>query len=501
MPWNAASAVPCWKNLRPEHRAMKILLVATNRERSPYPVAPLGALFVAGAARAAGHHVEFLDLGTAFLPALALRQALKKSDFQAVAFGIRNLDNCWCFAPHSYFDEVREFTDIVRQHFAGPLILGGTGFSVSPHGWMQRLDADCGVVGEGERAFLEVLSRIEMGRSLEGMDGVVLSPKHAAPAATASPPAQAIDRLGELPRPAHDLCQYSRYQRHGGFIGVQTKRGCPFQCAYCIYPKLEGRRYRLRPPEAVADEVAAVVASSSKLRHFFFVDSVFNDPRAHALAVCRQLTRRQLPARWSAFCNPVGFDAELARAMAEAGCAGVEFGLDVASDKMFAALAKPFGQAETRIALQAAHDAKLPFAIFLLFGGPTETWKDVEDTQHFLNACAPANAVFATLGIRVFENTPMVEIAVRDGQLQPGQDLFAPAYYLSSAMQADTEMNLDRIARRREEWTSPVDWRRFVTRFGQKVTVLLNVRPQWKHLRSYGRRMRKQERAPNALAP
>jgi hypothetical protein len=40
---------------------MKILLVATNRERSPYPVAPLGALFVTGAARAAGHEVDFLD--------------------------------------------------------------------------------------------------------------------------------------------------------------------------------------------------------------------------------------------------------------------------------------------------------------------------------------------------------------------------------------------------------------------------------------------------------
>ena len=51
-----------------ESCVMKVLLVATNRERSPYPVAPLGALCVAGAARAAGHEVEFLDLGTA-LPA------------------------------------------------------------------------------------------------------------------------------------------------------------------------------------------------------------------------------------------------------------------------------------------------------------------------------------------------------------------------------------------------------------------------------------------------
>jgi len=179
--------------------------------------------------------------------------------------------------------------------------------------------------------------------------------------------------------------------------------------------------------------------------------------------------------------------------MAQAGCEGVEFGLDVANEKMLASLDKPFEQAEIRTALQAAHDAGLPFAVFLLFGGPGETWKDVEDTQKFLNDCAPANAVFATLGIRVFENTPIVEDAVRDGQLSRGQDLFQPAYYLSPAMKEDTEMKLDRIARRREELTSAVDWRRFVTRFGQKVTVMLNVRPQWKNLRSYGRYMRKQE--------
>ena len=230
------------------------------------------------------------------------------------------------------------------------------------------------------------------------------------------------------------------------------------------------------------------------MRHFFFVDSVFNDPRKHALAVCQELTRRKLPVRWNAFCNPVGFDAELARAMAQAGCNGVEFGLDVASDKMFAAMNKPFGQKETRIALQAAHDAGLPFANFMLFGGPTETWKDVLDTQNFLKDCAPANAVFATIGIRVFENTPLAATAIQEGQVAADRDLFEPTYYLSSAMAEDTEIKLDRIARRDTSWQSPVDWRRFVTRFGQKVTVTLNVRPQWKYIRSYGRTMRKQEK-------
>ena len=467
---------------------MKVLLVATNRERSPYPVAPLGALCVAAAARAAGHAVEFLDMGLESKPEAALQKAVEKGGFQAVAFGIRNLDNCWSFAPRLYFDDVRQLAETVRRSFKGPLILGGTGFSVSPQGWMQRLDADCGVIGEGERAFPEILARLEAGRSLEGIDGVITASKHQISAAVVLP-TKTVERMNELPSPAHDLCGYARYVKQGGFVSVQTKRGCPFKCIYCIYPQLEGKRYRLRSPEAVAQEVEDV-AVRSKARHFFFVDSVFNDPRGHALAICAALHRRKLPVRWSAFCNPTGFDAELARAMKEAGCEAVEFGQDAASAKMLVALDKPFDLEDTRVALQAAHDAGLPFAIYLLFGGPGETWADVEETQNFLNQCAPAHAVFATYGIRVYEGTPMAEIARQEGQIKPDQDLFEPAYYLSPALAEQTTEKLDRIARRCPEWTSPADWRKRSVQWGQKLTMMLNVRPQWKYIRYYGKYMR-----------
>jgi radical SAM superfamily enzyme YgiQ (UPF0313 family) len=271
---------------------------------------------------------------------------------------------------------------------------------------------------------------------------------------------------------------------------VQTKRGCPFGCIYCIYPQLEGPRYRLRPPEMVVDEVEAVI-NGSESRHFFFVDSVFNDPREHALAVCATLSRRRLAARWMAFCNPVGFDAELARAMAQAGCEGLEFGLDAATPRMLAAMRKPFGPEEIRIALRAAYDAGLPFAVHLLFGGPGETWSEVEEAQGFLNGCAPANSVFASFGIRVYEGTAMEEIAAREGALPPGRDLFEPAYYISPALAERAEEHLDRIARRRPEWTSPMDWRRPLMRWIQKALNLLDVRPQWRDIRGYGRHLRK----------
>jgi len=88
---------------------MRVLLVATNLEPFPYAVAPLGVLCVAAAARAAGHQVDFLDLRMARSANGALQKALGAGDYQAVAFGIRNLDNCWAFAPRSYLEEVRGF--------------------------------------------------------------------------------------------------------------------------------------------------------------------------------------------------------------------------------------------------------------------------------------------------------------------------------------------------------------------------------------------------------
>jgi len=381
---------------------------------------------------------------------------------------------------------------------------------------MRRLKPEYGVIGEGERAFVQLLGRLEKGATQGELAGVItrcrsapcghdsVLPRTLPERVSVAESAESAvllhsDRAREdarplvldgLAKPAHESCRYRKYVRRGGCVSVQTKRGCPFGCIYCTYPQLEGKRYRLREPEVVVDEIEAAIAGAS-LGHVFFVDSVFNDPREHALAVCAALRRRRLSMRWMAFCNPVGFDAGMARAMAESGCEGLEFGLDAATPKMLAALRKPFGQEEIRKALQAAHDAGLPFAVHLLFGGPGETWGDVEEAQAFLNGCAAANSIFAAFGIRVYEGTAIADIAAREGVLAPGTDLFEPTYYVSPGLAERAEMKLDRIARRRPEWTSPVDWRRPLMRWTQRVMNLLDVRPQWRDIRGYGLHMRR----------
>src|SRR5690349_7002210 len=164
-------------------------------------------------------------------------------------------------------------------------------FSVEPQGWLSRLDVDYGVVGEGEAAFVALLDAIAAGRTAEGIAGVT-SPADIArrqrETGRRKPtiPTSFVPDIETLAPPAHALLDYRPYVRRGGFVSVQAKRGCAFKCEYCVYPQLEGTRYRNRPVEAIVDEIAAVVRTQD-VREFFFADSVFNMPRAHTVDLCR----------------------------------------------------------------------------------------------------------------------------------------------------------------------------------------------------------------------
>ncbi len=465
---------------------MRILLVASNRNRSPFPVAPLGVLYVAAAAEKAGYEADIIDMSFVRSPARALKKALKSCDYIAIGIGIRNLDSCsWAF-QELYLDGVKEIFDDIRRLTNAPLILGGSGFSISPAGWMERLKPDYGVIGEGEKAFVSLLKCISENRRANGIAGIIT------PANYRSNYGSPADRpeVNDLHRPAHHLCRYTKYLSHGGFIGIQTKRGCPFKCIYCNYPNLEGHRLRLRDPGLIADEFE-YVSSNNKGCYVFITDNVFNSSPEHALEICRELIRRGSSVSWMAYCNPAGFDDELAKAMKASGCIGIEMSVDAATDKMLNVMKKPFDQADIRKSLNAVHNAKLPAVVQMLFGGPEENAGDIDEVQRFLDSCKTPNAVFASLGLRIYPDTEIEKIAIREKMIPGNADLFLPRYYVSPALGKNPLAVLDSVARRRPEWSTPADWRRMSMRIIQALVNRMGTRPQWRDAKNYGRYIRR----------
>ena len=412
---------------------MRILLVSANQEQRPDPVVPLGTLYVAGAARAAGHLVALHDCcfdGAAFAEPLLATIVRERPD--VIGLSMRNVDDVAWPRAHGWLNYYRAVMGVLRN--AGvPIVLGGAGFTLFPEAWMDALDANYGIAGEGERAFVELLG--------------VLSRGEFAPRVTRVPSGS-----GDISAdPALDLVDLDRYFRMGGAANVQTRRGCPFTCTYCTYPELEGRRARLRDPERVVDGIARLY-EQRRIDHFFLVDNVFNVPRRHASAICKALIARALPVRWTAFVSPHALPHALLRQMARAGCDSVELGTDAATPATLSALGKPFGVEAIRTAAEGCKAAGIRFSHSLILGGPGETPETLRQTLQIIEDTDPT-AVVAMLGVRLYQGTPLGRRALAEGWVQ---DIgLEPVFYVSPEVQDTLEAWAADVMRKHPRWYFP----------------------------------------------
>lgn len=364
----------------------RVLLVSANRERLPQPVVPLGVLYVAAALRPR-FDVDVLDLCFEDDPHGALRRRLVEREPHVVGLALRNLHDNTYGDPSGVVDEYAALARTIRGASPATLVLGGAGFSLQPERLLAALGADHGVVGEGERAMVELVEQLARGERpprLVSADAVA-----AAPVALGSARGAPLDRL---PAPLRELTD-SRYLAFDGTANVQTKRGCAFSCAYCDYPDLEGRKVRTRSPARVAEEVAAVAATPG-VSHVFFVDSVFNVPRSHATAICDELVALGAPVPWVAYVTPLGLDADLASRMASAGCVGVEVGTDTGTSDGLRRLKKPFDLDDVRRATTALRAAGVRDCHTFVLGAEGETLDEVRRTLAFVDELDPSLAVF-----------------------------------------------------------------------------------------------------------
>ncbi len=427
---------------------MRVLFVSANRESVPYPVAPLGAAYVAGAARNAGHEVRLLDLCFSEDVEGDLADAVRQFDPELIGLSIRNVDNLTYPASVSYLDGILAAVASLKRHANAPIVAGGPGFSIFPDRLLAALDLEWGVIGEGEETFCILARCLEDRREVPRLPNLIRRGE------AARGVARRVGRFAGNGRPARDLLDNARYLALGGMANLQTKRGCPFGCSYCTYPQIDGPSLRLRPPTDVADELAGM-AGETHIDEAFFVDDIFNQPHDHALGICDAIAARGLRIGWTCFATPAGMTPELARAMKRAGCRGVEFGADTASPSILRALAKPFPQEDLRAAARACREAALPAAYYLIFGGPGETADTVAETCDLIDALRP-QAVLAFVGIRIYPNTPLCDVAVSEGLIAPADDLLRPRFYISPGIGADALMAaVGARARARPNWVVP----------------------------------------------
>jgi radical SAM superfamily enzyme YgiQ (UPF0313 family) len=380
---------------------VRILLVSANRLAEPYPVYPIGLDYVRGSLPSR-HPVEVLDLAVDAHDA-AFESRVRDLNPELVGIALRNIDNTEAIDTRTFVQDYRALADRIRALTAAPIVLGGPAFTIAPAEMMEALDADYGIVGEGER-LADLVCALEAGGDLDRIPGLMQ-------------PGQAANAAVPLQTPSHRAlvepgAQLEHYLGRSGMLNLQTQRGCPFRCIYCTYPLVEGRR--VRPFEAPEVARVARALQDRGARYLFLTDAVFNADEDHGLAVAHAFGKVGLSIPWGAYFSPRTTDPAYWRSLGEAGLSHVEFGTDSLDETVLARYRKPFERDRAVAAHEAALTAGLHVAHFFTLGGPGEspdTLRRTFEAAGSLERCV----CFFFAGVRVFPGTGL---ASED----PGQD-------------------------------------------------------------------------------
>lgn len=391
---------------------MRIAFISPNREQLPDPVPPLGLLYMMGAI-GEEHDGTLIDLCFEDHPLEFVGRRLDEFSPDLIAVGMRNLHNADYTdsqAILAYYDQVLR---TIREHSLAPLVMGGGGFSVLPQELMRRFGLDYGVVGEGERAFAALVSRLASGsREARDIPNLLSGDGQA--------PVPAPRRGGYLDLDANVTPDRRwtdpRYYELSGIASIQTKRGCTMTCDYCTYPAIEGRHIRRRAGELVADEWQALVASHPSIDHLFVVDAVFNLPPHHARQVSEALIARGLDKPWTCYLNPRYFDQPLANVMARAGCSGVEIGSDSGTNEGLERLRKGFTTDDIRRASRMCREAGIKDCHTFVLGARGDTLDDVERSLDFIDTLDPHAAII--MAYKDDREALNAELAARMGEFR-----------------------------------------------------------------------------------
>jgi anaerobic magnesium-protoporphyrin IX monomethyl ester cyclase len=166
------------------------------------------------------------------------------------------------------------------------IVVGGPEVTYDVADWMNNVkEFDYIVIGEGEETFKQLLTELNGTMSMENVHGLAFRENGQV---RINPQRNKLD-LRDLPSPfrfEEDIPHLSKRVTY-----IETSRGCPFSCQFCLSSIEVGVRYFDR--EKIKDDIRYLMKNGAKTLKF--VDRTFNISRSYALEMFQFLIDEHLP--------------------------------------------------------------------------------------------------------------------------------------------------------------------------------------------------------------
>jgi B12-binding domain/radical SAM domain protein len=288
------------------------------------------------------------------------------------------------------------------------IIAGGPHASARPREVLQ-IGADAVVVGEGEKALPELVTRAVAGESIEGMPGVAVSAGDGSLV------------QGPRPRPV-ELDDYPPLGvAHRRFGPIEITRGCPSACAFCQTSFLFGGRMRHRSVESIVHWVRRAMAAGYSYVRFVtpnaFAYQSEDNGRTPNLEAIERLLRAmvELVGRervyFGTFPSEVGPESVTVETVAlvrrYCGNDNLIFGAQTGSGRLLRKLRRNHTVADVYRATEIVRAAGLTPVVDMIFGLPGEEAEDVSATLRLMEDLVDMGAVLHTHTFMPLPGSPL----------------------------------------------------------------------------------------------
>jgi len=402
--------------------------------KPPYTLA-----LIASRLRAAGLDVRLVDLTATRQSVEDLIAQLDRDGFQATLI-------LYPSTTPTLDADTHEMAKL-KARYGAPLFNFGPHASTTPAASMRRSPGVDGMfVGEPEDAALQ-LAQIESMDQLGTIPSLTWRNRDNAivPHTAQGSYAGFLD----MPYPAWDLVPLRSYNLplvNRPYTIVETSRGCPYACDFCVAPIHQGHKFRERSAKAIVDEIERGYREHGLDFFYLWGDTVTLNVKTFT-AFCDELIARNLPIQWLSNARADNLtDPAFVHRLRKAGCWMLAMGIETESEDIRKDMVKKLERKKIQLAIDNMRGAGIRSFAFFIFGYPGET---IDSINHTIQYAIELNPDFANFYPAVpYPGTELYNKAVREQMLvEEDWSRMEYSYYLLKGNGLDERVVMDAINR------------------------------------------------------
>ncbi len=340
-----------------------------------------------------GHKVTLIDAKLQRLGMPLIRKIIEEKEPDLVGLTAMTPD------IYNTYTIAREIKDINKRITT---VIGGCHATIMPETTLREETClDYLVIGEGERTFRELLDAITNDASIELLSQIKGIAFRADSEIIKTETRPWDVHIEELPIPDWQLHSYATHYK------LETSRGCPFKCNYCM--RVLGETVRYFPTAKVLNELKYIMKLKDNLL-MEIVDETFtlNHKRTHEILNGMIELGVGKKIRWFCSTRVDSVNRELLKKMKKAGCYMVCFGVESGNPRVLEKSKKNIKLRDVLSAVKLTREVGIKSFLSFILGHPDEKLEEMIDT---INFAARSNPHIASIGTMVpYPGTEIAEI-------------------------------------------------------------------------------------------